>query len=268
MCILVQKALHRSLLNIIFDPLSPPSKKWSLQMFLLKQGALVGRTTTGWGFSQYTGQGTRVPFVTSSHDFQRCVKANVLRGKKNEPAWKANDQTFLNQTIYLFQTRCSGKQHCWVEPLALLPNYNRCFSNITSEPSSFSYSTSLYSFLVYRYSHIFFLLFFLHWDLSVDKNSLSVSPADKILAEHIQTIDGQRLAGQHVSGLQAALAGVSTEPGTDERLVPSSGGHGAVWHHAVVSAPWKANNCITFYQILSHIMSCDWGHHHSGPTWT
>lgn len=168
------------------------------------------------------------------------------------------------------------------------------FSNITSEPSSAKVSKAQLWTEYFGHWHyqkrktviqqvfIHFLctdtvrfkkyIFFLHWDLSVDKNSLSVSPADKILAEHIQTIDGQRLAWQHVSGLQAALAGVSSEPGTDERLVPSSWGHCAVWHHAVVSAPWKANNRITLYRILSHIMShimsCDWGHHHSGPTWT
>lgn len=95
--------------------------------------------------------------------------------------------------------------------------------------------------------------YFLYRDLSVDKNSLAVSPADKILAEDIQTIDGQRLAGQHVSRLQAALAGVSTEPGTDKRLVSSSWGHGTVGYHAVVSTSWKANNCILLYCIWRHI---------------
>lgn len=28
-----------------------------------------------------------------------------------------------------------------------------------------------------------------HWDLPVDKNSFSVSPTDKIMPEHVQTVD-------------------------------------------------------------------------------
>lgn len=99
---------------------------------------------------------------------------------------------------------------------------------------------------------VVFLFFFLHWDLSVDKNSLSISPADKMLAEYIQTIDRQRLAGQHVSRLQAGLTGVSAEPGADVRLAPYSWCHGTVWHHAVVSAPWNTNICNTF---LSNVMT-------------
>lgn len=41
----------------------------------------------------------------------------------------------------------------------------------------------------------------LHWHLSVDKNSLSIRPTDETLSDHVQTVDGQRLAGQHVSRL-------------------------------------------------------------------
>lgn len=79
----------------------------------------------------------------------------------------------------------------------------------------------------------------LNWDLSIDKNGFSISPTDKTLSEYIQTVDGQCLAGQHVSRLQTAFAGVSTEPGADERLVPSSRGHRTARHHAVVPATWK-----------------------------
>lgn len=50
----------------------------------------------------------------------------------------------------------------------------------------------------------------LNRDLSVDKNSLSISAAHETRTKHVQAVDRQRLAGQHVSCLQAAFAGVST----------------------------------------------------------
>lgn len=79
----------------------------------------------------------------------------------------------------------------------------------------------------------------LNWDLSVDKNSLSVSPTDKTLSKYIQTVYRQRLAWQHVSRLQTAFTGVTTEPGANEGLVPSSRGHCTARDHAIVPATWK-----------------------------
>lgn len=78
-----------------------------------------------------------------------------------------------------------------------------------------------------------------HWDLPVDKNSFSVSPTDKILTEHVQTVDWQRLAGKHVCCLQAAFTGVSAQPGADDGLVSSSWWHSTARDHTVVSVPWK-----------------------------
>lgn len=100
----------------------------------------------------------------------------------------------------------------------------------------------------------------LNRDLSVDKNSLSVSPTDKTLSEYIQTVDGQRLAGQHVSRLQTAFTGVSAEPGVDQGLVPSSGGHCAARYHAVVPATCKTINKLSldilgkYYDYLTVLM--------------
>ena len=82
-------------------------------------------------------------------------------------------------------------------------------------------------------------VFFLNWDLSVDKNCLSISPTDKTLPKYIQTVDRQRVAGQHVSRLQAAFVGVSAEPSTDEGLVPSSWGHRTARYHATVPTSCK-----------------------------
>ena len=81
-----------------------------------------------------------------------------------------------------------------------------------------------------------------HRDLSVDKNSLSISPTDKALAEHIQAVNGQRLAGQHVCRLQTAFTGVSAEPGADEGLVPSSWSRRTAIHHAAILVTWQRNS--------------------------
>lgn len=80
--------------------------------------------------------------------------------------------------------------------------------------------------------------FCLNRDLSIDKNGLSISPTDQILSKHVQAIDRQCLAWEHVSRLQAAFAGVSTEPGVNEGLVCSSWGHRTARDHAVVPATW------------------------------
>lgn len=79
----------------------------------------------------------------------------------------------------------------------------------------------------------------LNWDLSVDKDSLPVRPTDKTLSKYIQTVDRQCLAGKHVGRLQATFTGVSTEPGTDQGLVPSSRGHCTARYHAAVPPTWK-----------------------------
>lgn len=76
----------------------------------------------------------------------------------------------------------------------------------------------------------------LYWDMSVDKNSLSVGSTDQTRPQDIQTVDRQRLAWQHVSRLQSGFAGVSAEPSADEGLVPTGGGHRTAGHHASVSA--------------------------------
>lgn len=89
----------------------------------------------------------------------------------------------------------------------------------------------------------------LNWHLSVDKNSLSISPTNKTLSEYIQTVNRQRLAGQHVSRFQAAFTGVSTEPGADERLVPSSRGHCTARYHAAISATWKYNDTTVIHLV-------------------
>lgn len=88
-----------------------------------------------------------------------------------------------------------------------------------------------------------------NWDLSVDKNSLSISPTDKTLSKHIQTVDRQRLAGQHVSCLQTAFIGVSIEPCADEGLVPSSWGHHTARHHAIIPPTW--NTITTWLELHS-----------------
>lgn len=79
----------------------------------------------------------------------------------------------------------------------------------------------------------------LNWDLSVDKNGLSVSPTDEALSKYIHTVDRQRLAWQHVSRLQMTFTGVSTQPGADEGLIPSSWGHRTARHHTCVPATWE-----------------------------
>lgn len=76
----------------------------------------------------------------------------------------------------------------------------------------------------------------LYWDMSVDKNSLSVGSTDETGPQDIQTVDRQRLARQHVSRLQSGFAGVPAEPSADEGLVPTGGGHRTAGHHAGVSA--------------------------------
>lgn len=78
----------------------------------------------------------------------------------------------------------------------------------------------------------------LNWDLSVYKNCLTVSPTDQTLAEHVQAVHRQRLAGQHVRRLQPGFTGVSMEPGADDGLVTSGGRHGAAGRHVAVPAAW------------------------------
>lgn len=97
----------------------------------------------------------------------------------------------------------------------------------------------------------------LNWDLSVYKNRLSISPTDEALPKHVQAVHRQRLAGQHVRCLQAGFTGVSTEPGADDGLVTSSGGHGAAGGHAAVPATWcqkkKKNTDTACKKILIYI---------------
>lgn len=256
MCILAQKALHRPSLNHVWP---------SVNTLLLKQGAWVGRTTPGWGLSQKSWAKCKVGLFDIDLWFPMLSKCS--EGGKN---W-ASDESKISDISTVYHLFITNK----IKWKTSLPSffYHQIATGVLAtlhqnqlqpkfQKHNFGQSVSATGIIKKRkIQQVFinfmctdivrFCFYFLHWDLSVDKNSLSISPADKILAEHIQTIDGQRLAGQHVSGLQAALAGVSTEPGTDERLVSSSWGHGAVWDHAVVSAPWKATTALHFF-IFCH----------------
>ena len=89
---------------------------------------------------------------------------------------------------------------------------------------------------------------YLHRHLSVHKNCFSVCATDEALSEHVQTVDRQGLAGQHVCGLQAALTGVAAEPGA-EGLAPTCWGHSAAREDAVVPAAWMPNT--QQYNVMS-----------------
>lgn len=70
----------------------------------------------------------------------------------------------------------------------------------------------------------------------MDVNGLAVGPAHQTLPEDVQGVDGERLAGEHVCGLQSTFAGVSIEPGADEGLVSACRSCGAARHHAAVAS--------------------------------